>query len=98
MKLELPYVGCYKIQYADTPMDFVDACLVTMTEVKRDCRLLTLDSDFQIYRRFGRQAISLIVPAKQVKLAPVLHCEVPRERTPCNAAVEHAIVEMVQGQ
>ncbi len=28
-------------------MDFVAACLVTMTEAKRDCRL-TLDSDFRI--------------------------------------------------
>lgn len=51
-------------KYADTPMDFVDACLVTMTEAKRDCRLLTLDSDFRIYRRFERKAIRLIVPAK----------------------------------
>jgi predicted nucleic acid-binding protein len=51
-------------KYADTPMDFVDACLVAMTEAKRDCRLLTLDSDFRIYRRFERQAIPLIIPAK----------------------------------
>ena len=51
-------------KYADTPMDFVDACLVTMTEAKRDCRLLTLDSDFKIYRRFERQTIPLIIPAK----------------------------------
>jgi predicted nucleic acid-binding protein len=51
-------------KYADTPMDFVDACLVTMTEAKRDCRLLTLDSDFRVYRRFERQAIPLIIPSK----------------------------------
>ena len=51
-------------KYADTPMDFVDACLVTMTEAKRSCRLLTLDSDFRIYRRFERQAIPLIIPVK----------------------------------
>jgi predicted nucleic acid-binding protein len=50
-------------KYADTPMDFVDACLVAMTEEKRDCRLLTLDSDFRIYRRFERQTIPLIAPA-----------------------------------
>jgi predicted nucleic acid-binding protein len=49
-------------KYADTPMDFVDACLVGMTEVKRDCRLITLDSDFKVYRRFERQAIPLIMP------------------------------------
>jgi predicted nucleic acid-binding protein len=51
-------------KYADTPMDFVDACLVSMTEARRDCRLLTVDSDFRIYRRFERQAIPLIIPAK----------------------------------
>ena len=49
-------------KYADTPMDFVDACLVAMAEEKRDCRLLTLDSDFRIYRRFERQIIPLIAP------------------------------------
>jgi len=51
-------------KYAETPMDFVDACLVAMTEEKRDCQLLTLDSDFKIYRRFERQTIPLIAPAK----------------------------------
>jgi predicted nucleic acid-binding protein len=51
-------------KYSDTPMDFVDACLVAMTEAKRDCRLVTIDSDFRIYRRFERQAIPLIIPAK----------------------------------
>jgi len=51
-------------KYADTPMDFVDACLVAMTEEKRDCRLLTLDSDFRVYRRFERQTIPLIIPLK----------------------------------
>ena len=51
-------------KYSDTPMDFVDACLVAMTEAKRDCRLITVDSDFQIYRRFERQAIPLIIPGR----------------------------------
>ena len=50
-------------KYADTPMDFVDACLVTMTEARRDCCLITLDSDFRVYRRFERQVIPLIAPA-----------------------------------
>ena len=51
-------------KYADTPMDFVDACLVAMTEKNHDCKLLTLDSDFKIYRRFERQTIPLIIPVK----------------------------------
>jgi predicted nucleic acid-binding protein len=51
-------------KYADTPMDFVDACLVSMTEAKRDCQLMTIDSDFRVYRRFERQAIPLIMPTR----------------------------------
>jgi len=43
-------------------MDFVDACMVVMTEARKDCRLLTIDSDFFVYRRFERQAIPLICP------------------------------------
>ena len=49
-------------KYADTPMDFVDACLVAMTEAKRDCKLLTLDSDFRVYRRLGRLVIPVLMP------------------------------------
>ena len=49
-------------KYSDTPMDYVDACLVAMTEAKRDCRLITVDSDFRIYRRFERQVIPLLFP------------------------------------
>jgi hypothetical protein len=42
----------------------VHAYLVVMTEEKRDCRLITIDSDFRIYRRFERQTIPLIAPVK----------------------------------
>jgi predicted nucleic acid-binding protein len=62
LSLNLDRVLSLMKKYADTPMDFVDACLVCMTEQKRDCQLLTLDSDFRIYRRFERQTIPLIAP------------------------------------
>jgi predicted nucleic acid-binding protein len=64
LKSNLDRVLSLMKKYADKPMDFVDACLVAMTEEKRGCRLLTLDSDFRIYRRFERQTIPLIAPAK----------------------------------
>jgi len=51
-------------KYQDTPMDFVDACMVVMSEARKDCRLITIDSDFHIYRRFERQVIPLIMPAR----------------------------------
>ena len=47
-------------RYVDTPMSFADACLVRMTELHDDPVVFTTDSDFQIYRRNGRQAIPLI--------------------------------------
>jgi hypothetical protein len=36
---------------------------VRMSELKRDCRVFTLDTqDFQTYRRFDRQVIPLVTP------------------------------------
>lgn len=40
-------------KYADTPMDFADACLVDMASDYRTGRILTLDADFGMYR-WGR--------------------------------------------
>jgi predicted nucleic acid-binding protein len=50
-------------RYADTPMSLADACLVRLTELLADCRLFTLDSDFEHYRRNGRQTIPLLRPS-----------------------------------
>ncbi|HEX4599694.1 MAG TPA: PIN domain-containing protein [Burkholderiaceae bacterium] len=50
-------------RYADTPMSVADACLVRLTECLPDCRLFTLDADFEHYRRNGRQVIPLLRPA-----------------------------------
>jgi predicted nucleic acid-binding protein len=49
-------------KYADVPMSFADACLVRMTEVLSDPLLLTTDSDFRIYRRYGRQMVPCVMP------------------------------------
>jgi predicted nucleic acid-binding protein len=43
-------------------MDLADGCLVRMSEIYRDAVVLTLDSDFQVYRRFGRQVVPTIHP------------------------------------
>jgi predicted nucleic acid-binding protein len=50
-------------RYHDTPMSLADACLVRLAERIPDCRVFTLDSDFALYRRSGRQAIPLLTPA-----------------------------------
>lgn len=49
-------------RYASVPMSLADACLVRMSELHSASTVLTLDSDFSIYRRNGRQAIPLAAP------------------------------------
>ncbi|MEO8008023.1 MAG: PIN domain-containing protein [Betaproteobacteria bacterium] len=51
-------------RYHDTPMSLADACLVRLTERYTDSRLFTLDSDFEHYRRHGRQVIPLLMPLR----------------------------------
>jgi len=48
--------------YASLPMDLADACLVRMMEVYPQSRLLTLDSDFLIYRKHRDQHLEVIMP------------------------------------
>jgi hypothetical protein len=43
-------------------MSLADACLVRMSELRAAASVFTLDSDFHVYRRNGREAISLIIP------------------------------------
>ena len=51
-------------KYGPDRMDLADACLVRMSELYPDCRVITTDiMDFRIYRRNGRQAIPLICPS-----------------------------------
>jgi len=49
-------------KYKNIPISLADACLVRMSERITDSAVLTLDSDFTIYRRNGRQQIPLILP------------------------------------
>jgi len=52
-------------KYSDYGMDLADACIVRMSELTRDCKVITVDrKDFGIYRRNGRELIPLIVPPK----------------------------------
>jgi predicted nucleic acid-binding protein len=49
-------------KYANVPMSFGDACLVTLAETFPDPRVFTVDQDFTIYRRKRNRAIDLIIP------------------------------------
>ena len=49
-------------KYANVPMSFADACLVRMAELYPNSAVLTLDSDFRIYRKNRNQVIPVIMP------------------------------------
>jgi predicted nucleic acid-binding protein len=50
-------------KYADREMDLADACIVRMSELIRDSRVVTLDrADFSVYRRNGRDLIPIVAP------------------------------------
>jgi predicted nucleic acid-binding protein len=49
-------------RFVDMPMSLADACLVRLSELHPKAPLFTLDSDFTIYRRHGRQLIPVICP------------------------------------
>jgi predicted nucleic acid-binding protein len=49
-------------KFGSAPMSLADACLVRMTELEHRSVVLTLDSDFKIYRRNKRQIIPTLMP------------------------------------
>jgi len=49
-------------RYVSVPMSLADACLVRMSEIYNDGPIITLDSDFHIYRKHRNQTIPLIIP------------------------------------
>ena len=59
---ELDRVRSLIRRYADTPMSLADACLVRMSELLPAARVMTLDRDFTVYRKHGRQTIPLAAP------------------------------------
>jgi len=50
-------------EYRDTPMSLADACVVRMAEIHENRVVLTLDSDFTVYRKHNRVPIPLMHPA-----------------------------------
>ena len=50
-------------KYKDRGMDLADACIVRMSELTRDCKVITVDrKDFAVYRRNRRESIPVILP------------------------------------
>ena len=59
---EIEPVAALVATYASTPMSLADACLVRMVEQAPRATLLTLDSDFHIYRAAGTRPIKTVSP------------------------------------
>ena len=49
-------------RYQSVPMSLADACLVRMSEMYHSAKLVTLDSDFLIYRRDRNAMIPIVMP------------------------------------
>jgi predicted nucleic acid-binding protein len=50
-------------RYENVPASLADAALIRLAEINDSPLLLTTDSDFQIYRRHGRQTIPTLSPS-----------------------------------
>ncbi|MDJ1184158.1 type II toxin-antitoxin system VapC family toxin [Roseofilum casamattae] len=60
---EIETVESLMRRYTSVPMSLADACLVRMSELYNDSAILTLDSDFTIYRKHRNQTIPVIMPS-----------------------------------
>lgn len=49
-------------KYESVPMSMADACLVRMAELHDGSSIITLDTDFQVYRKHKRRLIPLLTP------------------------------------
>jgi predicted nucleic acid-binding protein len=59
---ELAAVRRLVARYRDRPMSLADACLVRIAELFDEATVITVDRDFAVYRKNGRQAIPLVSP------------------------------------
>lgn len=58
----LPPVNELLLRYQSVPMSLADACLVRMAEQFPDATIITVDSDFRIYRMNRNQPIPSLMP------------------------------------
>lgn len=59
---ELSPVRRLVARYRDRPMSLADACLVRLAELFDEAVVVTLDRDFSVYRKHGRQSIPILAP------------------------------------
>lgn len=49
-------------KYENVPMSLADGCVVRMAELVPEATVFTLDADFAVYRKHGRQTIPVLSP------------------------------------
>lgn len=62
LQAEVEAVLSLMSRFASVPMSLADACLVRMTELEPQGVIITLDSDFRVYRRNRRQVVPVVMP------------------------------------
>jgi len=63
VEADIEALGRLMTRYSDVPMSLADACLVRMIERQPNVAILTLDSDFRVYRSHGRRVIPIVMPS-----------------------------------
>jgi predicted nucleic acid-binding protein len=63
MEEHVPALHTLLQKYRDRPMSIADACILRMAEIYDRHSVLTLDSDFSVYRKHGRIPLTVIRPA-----------------------------------
>ena len=62
LSMEIHAVRTLMSKYSNVPMSLADACLVRMTELEKHSQVVTLDQDFNVYRRLGRHIVPVVMP------------------------------------
>jgi len=61
---EIQAIQHLMITYRNIPMSLADACVVRMAETHQNSMVMTLDSDFVVYRKSRRKVIPLLRPER----------------------------------
>jgi hypothetical protein len=64
-KAHLQHLRDLAVRYADRHPDLADLCLIRMSELYPEHLIVTVDSDFRVYRRNKREAIPLLCPPRK---------------------------------
>ncbi|MEI9897577.1 MAG: PIN domain-containing protein [Chthoniobacter sp.] len=67
MESHRPNLAALAKRYADHPPDLADLCLIRMSELHPKHPVITVDGDFRVYRRNGRETIPVIMPPEALR-------------------------------